>query len=89
MWESISSLLPFICDVLNVRANIHYSKEQAILKNIQDGSFGDFDLRKPFTDAFLAYPFDDNLYKYFLETVCTYNGFRFNTIVEANYCIKT
>ena len=114
LWESISSLLPFICDVLNVRANIHYSKEQAILKNIQDGSFGDFDLRKPFTDAFLAYPFDDNLYKCylltypeeqdvvvrmgkdfgvalddFLENVCTYNGFRFNTIVEANYCIKT
>lgn len=112
--NSISSLLPFLCNVLNVKAGVNYSKEQAILKNILDGSFGDFDLRKPFVDAFLAYPFDDALYKSylmaypeeqlnivkmsidfgvsldkFLEDLCMHNGFRFNTLVEVQYCIKS
>lgn len=112
--NSISSLLPFLCNVLNVKAGVNYSKEQAILKNILDGSFGDFDLRKPFIDAFLAYPFDDALYKSylmaypeeqlnivkmsidfgvsldkFLEDLCMHNGFRFNTLVEVQYCIKS
>lgn len=112
--NSLSSLLPFLCNVLNVKAGVNYSKEQAILKNILDGSFGDFDLRKPFVDAFLAYPFDDALYKSylmaypeeqlnivkmsidfgvsldkFLEDLCMHNGFRFNTLVEVQYCIKS
>lgn len=112
--NSLSSILPFLCNVLNVKAGVNYSKEQAILKNILDGSFGDFDLRKPFVDAFLAYPFDDALYKSylmaypeeqtnivkmgsdfgvsldkFLEDLCTHNGFRFNTLIEVQYCIKS
>lgn len=112
--DSINSLLFFICDVLNIQANINYSREQDILKNILEGAFGNLDLREPFVKAFLAYPFDDILYKCylltypeeqtnivkmgsdfgvsldkFLEDLCTHNGFRFNTLIEVQYCIKS
>lgn len=112
--DSINSLLFFICDVLNIQANINYSKEQDILKNILEGAFGNLDLREPFVKAFLAYPFDDILYKCylltypeeqtnivkmgsdfgvsldkFLEDLCTHNGFRFNTLIEVQHCIKS
>lgn len=96
---------------INVRVN--YEKEQTILKNILDGAFENMDVKKPFVEAFLAYPFDVNLYVRFLlmypeeqativkmgndfgiylddilQNLCTYNGYKFETLVEVNYCRK-
>lgn len=65
--ESIHNLLPLICDVFHVNAPVDKSREQSILKNIVEGAFGDFDLQKPFYDAFRAYPFDGDLYKAYLS----------------------
>ncbi len=65
--ESILNMVPLVCDVFGIHSIVDRKKEENILKNILDGSFGKHDLKKPFADALVAYPFDENLYKVYLS----------------------
>ncbi len=61
--ESFELLLNEIGKIVVGDVHIDKEKEQAIVKNIKDGSFGEgTDLRRAFADAFQAFPFDDELY---------------------------
>ena len=69
--ESFELLLNEIGKIVVGDVHIDKEKEQAIVKNIKDGSFGEgTDLRRAFADAFQAFPFDDEFLSSVLLNKC-------------------
>lgn len=65
--KSLQNLFPVICDILAHKSDcIDQKKAEAILKNLYEGNFDKSSAKKPLIEAFIAYPFDEDIYLSYL-----------------------
>lgn len=65
--KSLQNLFPVICDILTHKSDcIDQKKAGAILKNLYEGNFDKLSAKKPLIEAFIAYPFDEDIYVSYL-----------------------
>lgn len=65
--KSLQNLFPVICDILTHKSDcIDQKKAGAILKNLYEGNFDKSSAKKPLIEAFIAYPFDEDIYVSYL-----------------------
>lgn len=65
--KSLQNLFPIICDILTHKSDcVDQKKADAILKNLYEGNFDKSNAKKPLIDAFIAYPFNEDIYTSYL-----------------------
>lgn len=80
--QSFENVMLILIDVLKPNVNFNHDREATILKNIDNGSIGESNIKKALLEAFLRYPYDEMAYKIY---ICHYAEDENDLLVMAKY----